>query len=175
MEHVYSQSLITALSIPRRLAAISYTVWLIAEGVIIGAHSPALSSFTFVPGVPLAMDVSIGYFLSSALVLLALHSHLGGDTARRIFTAIRVTHHLGVVTMTLLSLLFSNNTYISSWFWFRVTLLCCCLVVELAPEALKTGEIVTLVEEDVLSDDMIALRDFLRAHREEYEDDDSDA
>src|SRR6202022_1867079 len=104
---VYKQHILALMPLYRRVCAVIYVSWLSVEG-----FGAALYHFTSpqtldsrVPGV----ESSVMYFVGFGLLLVLLHSYVGGQFAQYGFRLTTFVHQVTLTALSFLLLIHSTN------------------------------------------------------------------
>lgn len=148
---VYTLHVLSCMSFCRRCTAMAYVVWLFAEGCFL-ALTPASFPSTHTSST-IGMEVSILYCVASGLLLVLLHSYIGGRFARYGFRLITFIHQVVLIDLSLWRMAYYGATDVNAWFGARLFLLCCCVIAEMGPFIVEIGDVLTKIEEDIYSDE----------------------
>ena len=156
--------MLASLSLSRRISYLTYVAWLFAEGVVAAfaqiSAFPIKSTFGVV-----GLETYITLCVDSLLIFALLHSYVAGDFANY---GVRLTiflHQLGLLALSVWRLSIESTDDVRLMAGFRVTLFCCCVIVELSPISVEIGDLLTKIEEDIYTDNELALHAILREYR----------
>ena len=99
------------------------------------------------------------------IVLLLLHSYVGGVFTKVGLRLLISAHQLVLVLLSVWAVAISRNDYMSIWFWFRGVVLCFCLAMDFRPIVVQVGQILIKLEEDIYSDIMLRVHEIVYAAR----------
>jgi hypothetical protein len=141
---VYTQHILSGLSLARRLSAATYISWLAVEGLI--ALAVYFAPWTQEGTTSVELELPMMYFVGSSLLVILLHSYVGGRVARTSLRIVPFVHQVTLIALSLRKFAVVNSYDLGAWSGFRAVVLMFCCLMETGSFATELGKVLLGIE-----------------------------